>query len=167
MAEEEKVFSSSLKYAGIFKFSDFYNFSHEWISEELGISPEEEKYEEKIKGDEKEITVEWGGGKQLTDYFKEKIKLKFTVRRLQKVIVKKGGAEIETNKGDIKIDMKGILVKDYQGKFEMTGFKKFLRSVYEKYIIPSAVNQFKDKVTSDCDEFLSQAKSYLDLEGKK
>ena len=42
-----------------------------------------------------------------------------------------------------------------------------MRGVYEKWVIPSRIEQFEEKLISDCDEFLSQAKAYLDLEGKR
>ncbi|MEK6847833.1 MAG: hypothetical protein AABX50_01770, partial [Nanoarchaeota archaeon] len=63
--------------------------------------------------------------------------------------------------------IKGILVRDYNGKFETTAFKKFLRSIYEKWVIPSSIDEYQAKIASDSDGFLNQAKAYLDLEGKK
>jgi hypothetical protein len=71
------------------------------------------------------------------------------------------------NEGSVKLSTKGILVRDYKGKFEMSAFNKFLRSIYEKWVIPARIEEFKDKIARDCDEFLNQAKAYLDLEGKR
>ena len=34
-------------------------------------------------------------------------------------------------------------------------------------VISERIEQMQGKVAGDCDEFLSQAKAYLDLEGKK
>jgi len=42
-----------------------------------------------------------------------------------------------------------------------------MRGIYEKWIIPSRINEFESKIIGDCDEFLSQAKGFLDIEGKK
>jgi hypothetical protein len=168
MAEKETVFSSTIKYAGVFSFKDFYKFCYEWITEETGVDAlKETKYEEKLKGDEKEITVEWEGEKELTDYFRFDIKVRFDIVGLKSVEVTQGGKKIKTNTGSIKLNAKGILVRDYKGKFEMSAFNKFLRSTYEKWVITSRIEEFKGKIAGDCDEFLSQAKAYLDLEGKK
>lgn len=167
MAEEEQVFSSKVKYDGIFTFKDFYKFCHDWLTEETNLSDfAEDKYGEKLSGDTKAIDVEWVGERKLSDYFKEKIKVKFQIRNMSQVKIKREGVEIDSNKGSNEVQVKGILVKDYQGKFEMTGFRKFLRATYEKYIIPSTVKALKAKVASDCEEFLEQAKAFLDLEGK-
>ena len=168
MAEKETIFSSTIKYGGIFSFTSFYKFCYEWLVEETGLDPlSEEKYEEKIKGNEKEILVEWAGERTLTDYFRFDAKVKFEVKGLKEVEINKNGAKIKTNEGSVKITIKGILTRDYDGKFELSAFRKFLRSIYEKWVIPSRVEEFEGKVAGECDDFLSQAKAYLDLEGKK
>ncbi len=167
MAEEETIFSSTVKYAGVFSFKDFYKFCYEWIKEEIDMDISETKYEEKIKGDEKEIVVEWEGGKELTDYFRFDAKIKFKIRPLKNVEIVQNGKKIKTNEGDVKLGIKGILVRDYKGKFEMSAFNKFLRSIYEKWVIPARIEEYEGKIAGKCDEFLGQAKSYLDLEGKR
>jgi len=86
---------------------------------------------------------------------------------LQEVEITEAGKKIKTNKGVIELKVKGELVRDYDGKFEKTAFNKFLRSIYEKWVIKSRIDQYEDKLIGDCDEFLAQAKAFLDLEGKK
>ena len=167
MAEKETVFSSTIKYAGIFSFANFYKFCYEWVNEEMSIDSSEVKYEEKLKGDEKEIIVEWEGKRELTDYFRFDIKIEFEIKGLKNIEVMQDGRKIKTNQGSVKLNTKGILVRDYKGKFEMSAFNKFLRSIYEKWVIPARIEEYKDKIAGNCDEFLSQAKSYLDLEGKR
>ncbi len=168
MSEKETIFSSKVKYNGIFSFKDFYKFCYEWLTEETRLDPlAEEKYEEKIKGDTKEIIVEWAGERKLTDYFRFDMEVKFELKNLKEVEISQEGAKIKTNDGSVKISVKGILVRDYQGKFEMSAFNKFLRSIYEKWVIASRIEEYEGKIAGYCDEFLGQAKAYLDLEGKK
>ncbi|VVB83058.1 Uncharacterised protein [uncultured archaeon] len=59
------------------------------------------------------------------------------------------------------------MVRDFKGKFEKTAFQKMWRGIYERMVIPERIEQMQGKIVSDCDEFLSQTKAYLDLEGKK
>ena len=167
MAEKETVFSSKMKYNGIFPFSNFYKFCYEWLTAETGLKISEDKYAEKLIGTSKDIEIEWTGTRKLTDYFKLEAKVKFRILALTNVDIDQNGVKVSTNKGSVEVGIKGIIVKDYEGKFETTGFRKFLRSVYEKWIIPSVVDEFETKIIEDCDEFLGQAKAYLDLEGKK
>jgi hypothetical protein len=167
MTEKDKVFSSKIKYSGIVNFADFYKFCYEWLRDEMGIAVAENKYAEKLSGDSKNIDVEWSGASELSDYFKMEIKVTFKVIGLTNVEISQDGNKIKTNKGAVELGIGGTLLRDYKGKFEKSGFQKVLRGFYEKTVIPARVEQMQGKIISGCDEFLAQAKSYLDLEGKK
>ncbi len=167
MAEKDQIFSSKIKYEGIMSFKDFYKFCYDWLSEETELTVAETKYVERLKGDSKDIDVEWVGVRKVTDYFKFQVKVKFQVLKLKEVETTQGGVKIKTNQGSVEIKVTGTLIRDYEWKFETTAHKKVMRSIYEKWVIPSRIEQFEDKLISDCDEFLSQAKAYLDLEVKK
>ncbi|MEM4326011.1 MAG: hypothetical protein QXU40_01795 [Candidatus Pacearchaeota archaeon] len=168
MAEKDTIFSSKIKYDGFFSFKDFYKFCYDWIKDEMGFDAlSESKYEEKVKGEEKEIKVEWGGKKDMTDYFRFEIKVDIRVSRMREVEIVKEGVKLKMNTGSVELGAKGILVRDYKGKFEGTALKKFLRGIYEKWVIPSRISEYEGKISGGCDEFLAQAKAYLDLEGKR
>ncbi len=167
MPEKDTIFSSKIKYTGIFSFKDFYNFCYDWLTQEFILDVAESKYTEKIIGDSKNIDIEWIGERKVTDYFKFEVKIKFKIIELTEVEIQENGIKIKTNKGRVEVDVRGILVRDYEGKFEHTAGKKFLRSIYEKWVIPSRIIEYENKLVEDCDEFLNQAKAYLDLEGKK
>ena len=167
MVEKETIFSSKIKYSGIFSFKEFYQFAYDWLTEETGLDITENKYSEKIDGATKNIEVEWSGDRVLTDYFRFDGKIKMKGEGIKEVELNQGGIKVKTNQGSIEIEIKGTLVRDYDGKFETTAFKKFLRSIYEKWVIPARIEEYESKVSGYCDDFLNQAKAYLDLEGKK
>jgi len=165
--EEETIYSSRIKYNGIFSFKDFYKFCYDWLTQEYGWEVIEEKYIEKLAGTTKDIDVEWAFKKKVTDYFKFKGVVKFKVLAMENIEVVQSGVKIKTNQGSVEIQIKGILQRDYEGKFDRTAYRKFLRAVYEKWVIPSRIDEFEGRITSKCDEFLGQGKAYLDLEGRK
>ncbi len=167
MVERDKIFSSKIKYNGVVNFGEFYKFCYEWLRDETGLLLSEEKYGEKISGDAKNIDIEWTGYRNLTDYFRFEAKIVFKILGLTNVEVTVGTNKVKTNKGSVEVSIKGNLARDYNGKFESTAFKKVLRGFYEKFIIAARVEQFQDKLIGDCDEFLGQAKAYLDLVGKR
>ena len=76
MPEKESVFSSKMKYAGIFSFRDFYKFAYDWLKEEASLKVIEDVYEEKIKGVEKEVLIKWTGAKKVTDFFKFQVEVR-------------------------------------------------------------------------------------------
>ena len=167
MPEKEQIFKGSIKYVGVFSFKDFYKFCYDWLTEETGLDVVEDKYAEKLAGDSKEIDVVWIGTKKITDYFKFYAKVKFEIRNLKEVEVVRGSNKIKMNNGSVKIVATGTLIRDYEGKFERGPTRKFLRSVYEKWVIPSRVEQMEDKIIEALNKFLEQGKAYLDLEGRK
>jgi len=146
---------------------DFYLFCYEWLTEETRLDLAEEKYEEEIKGDIKEITIEWVGTRKITDYFKYEIKAKYEINALKEVEIIRDGNKVKTNTGSVKISLKGTLIRDYDGKFETSGFQKFMRSIYEKWVIPARIEEYEEKLIGECDEFLNQVKAWMDLEGRK
>ena len=167
MPEKDVIFSSSMKYKGPFDFKDFYKFCYDWLVEETELLLAESKYNEKIVGEGKDIDIEWNGYRKLTDYFKFDVKVKFKIIQLKKVEINQNGKKIQIDHGEIRTTIKGTLTRDWKGKFETSAFRKFIRSIYEKYIIESRIDQFEEKIIVDSDEFLNQAKAYLDLEGKR
>ena len=167
MAEKEQIFSSKMRSVGFFDFPGFYKFCYVWLNEEKGFDLAETVYKEKIKGDAKELEIEWRGSSKITDYFKFEVKIEFRILGLTDVELVRDGQKIKTNKGDAEVKMKGVLVRDYDGKFEKNSTQKFLRSIYEKWIIPARIEEYEEKLIMTCDEFLSQAKAFLDLSGKR
>lgn len=167
MPEEETVFSSKVKYSGVFSFKEFYQFCYDWLSEETGLTVAENTYSEKIQGTAKNIDVEWTATKKVTDYFKFKVKVKMKINGLSEVEAIQEGVKIKTNKGSVDLSAKGSLIRDYDGKFEKTATQKFMRAIYEKWVIAARIDEYEGKLAGACDTFLGQAKAFLDLEGKK
>jgi len=169
MAEKDTLVKSNISYKGIFSFPQFYQFCYDWITQETELSPfAEKKYSEKIAGGgKKTIEIKWEGFRKVTDYFKYQIKVKFEITEFTDVEVEKGGAKIKMNQGKVKVIVEGVLIRDYDGKFEKSAFRKFLRSIYEKWIIRSRIDQYEDKLSDDCAKFLNQAKAWLVLESTK
>lgn len=167
MVEKDKLFSSKIKFKGIFIFEDFYRFCYDWLMDETAILLSEDKYSEKIQQDGKLIEIIWTGYRNVTDYFRFEVRVEFRIIGMTDVEVTEGGKKLKMNKGTIEMKIQGILARDYKGKFEKNAAQKFLRGTYEKWVIPARVEQFEERIIKDCDEFLSQAKAYLDLEGKR
>ncbi len=168
VGEKEELFSSSIKHTGIFNFKEFYQFCFDWVTEQTGIGNlAETEYSEKVNGEAKDIDIVWKGSRKLTDYFKFEFEAKFKILGLKKAEIVRDGVKIKTNEGQVKLTAKGFLARDWQGQFEKNGMQKFFRSLYEKYIIQARVDQFEDVVIGKCDEFLSESKAFLDLEGRK
>ena len=62
MTEKDIVYSSVIKYKGVFLFSDFYDFCYDWIISEIDPNVFNEKnYVEKINGRLSAVIVQSSG----------------------------------------------------------------------------------------------------------
>jgi hypothetical protein len=168
MPEIETVFESKVKSMGIFSFKDLYKFCYDWLVQEDLFAVEELEYGERIVGNAKEVRIKWRGRRKITDYFMFETEVKFEIFNMSDVEVQDAsGAKMKKNKGDIGIKIKGNLIRDYDGKWEKGALQKFLRGLYERYVIPARVIEFKERLYDEMNTFSEQVKAFLALEGKK
>ena len=165
--EKDEIYSSKMKYKGLFNLKEYYNFCYQWLSEETGLDVEEIEYSEKLKGNTKDIDIKWKGTKKVSDYFEFEIKVEFKILAMSEIEINKNGMKEKTNNGEISTKVKATLIKDYDGKFESTPKMKFIRGIYEKWVISQRIIDFEDKLATNAVDFLEQAKAFLDLEGQK
>jgi hypothetical protein len=167
MAEEQIIFAGKLKHSGLFDFKELYKFAFNFLKENKEYLMMEKTYSEKVTGETKEIEIKWEGFRKISDYFKLIIKPEWRIVAFTTVEVEKDGKKVKMNKGDLEIAVKGILVRDWDNKWETGAFVKFLRSIYDKYIIKNRINELEDKIFGDSDEFLAQVKAFLVVESKR
>jgi len=84
MAKDVK-FQTSVKYVGIFNFREFYEFCFKWLKEEMGMTVIEKEYEEKVKGNEKELKIVWLAISKPAEYFNFNVDGEFETSAKMKV----------------------------------------------------------------------------------
>lgn len=166
MAETDKIYEGKVAHNGVFDFGGLYSFLYEWLTEENGYGVVEKKYSEKLKGDSKDIDIEWEGYRKVNDYFRLKIKVVWRIIGLKNVEVEENGRKKKMNQGGVEVKMSGFLEKDYENKWDENPMTKFFRGIYDKFIIKNRIEQYEDKITGDVDGTLAQVKSFLSLEAK-
>lgn len=166
MAEKDSVFSTKVKYTGIWDFKQIYRFLYDWFSDH-GYKIIEKGYTEKIKADGKEIEVKWEATRKISDYFKFLIKVDWLILGMTETEVQKEGVKMKINKGYIELKIAAVLIKDYEHRWESSAFLKFLRGIYDRYIIKGRIESYEDKLLAEVDELVAQSKSFLAIEGKQ
>jgi len=166
MVEKDKVTEEKIKHVGIFDFKEAYNFVYNWlIANEYFV--EERIYTEKIKPEGKEIEIEWLAYRKISDYFRFVLKFRWFIIGLTDVETVREGIKIKSNKGAFELKVDAILEKDYESRWEATAFSKFLRGLYDKYIIKSRIQLYEDKIADEMSELVAQVKAFLALESRK
>lgn len=166
MAEKEQILKEKVEFTGIFDFAAFYGFAHSWFKE-LGYGVIEEKYSEKAKGDSRDITVEWKASKDISDYFRYEYKLKFEIEGLGDVEVEIDGERKKSNKGKATVEITGTLVMDKDAKWETSPFNRFMRDIYNKYIIPARVDAMREEVANKARQLKEDLKMFLSLTARR
>lgn len=163
--ESSSVFKQVLKHKGFFSYSDLYAFCYQWLKDE-GYSVKENSYTEKVSG-AKEILIEWTAEKAVTDYFQNVISLKWHILGMTDAEVERGGKKEKTNKGDLKMTFSAEMQRDYESRWEGKVFNKFLRGIYDKYIIRTTKEEYEGRLKDKAESFVEDTKSFLMLEGKR
>ncbi|MEM4625463.1 MAG: hypothetical protein QXJ28_01720 [Candidatus Pacearchaeota archaeon] len=166
MAEKDKVSEQKVKWSGLFNFKELYQFVYRWLSEE-GYWTEEKKYVEEITGDSKKIEISWESTKKVSDYFKFEHKLAWRIVGMKSVEVERDGKKEKMNTGSFEIKITSTLVKDWESTWEKNPMMKFLRGVYDKFIIEGRIRAYEEKVFKDGNDLAEEIKAFLTIEGRK
>ena len=166
MSEISPVYEGKIVHSGVFDFKELYKFVYEWFNYYM-YAVIEKKYSEKIKGEGKDVDVEWLCLRKISDYFRFRIKVTFRVIGMASVEVMREGEKVKKDKAEMEIKIASFLERDYEHKWEVNPVTKFLRGIYDKYIIKTRVDAYEGSLASEVDEVLAQLKSYLAMEGKR
>lgn len=167
MADKDRIIKEKVEHSGLFDFKGFYEYAHSWLAEEEDYGVVEEKYSEKVSGNARDIKIEWEATKQLSDYFKIEISIEFDVKDLTEVEVEIDGRKKKMNKGKVSVEIIGALIKDPESKWDSSPTARFMRDVYNKYIIPKRVETMEDRITKDVKDFKEELKAFLELTGRR
>jgi len=162
MGQKSKVLKQVIKQKGTWNYRDIYNFCFDWLKDN-GYGTSENEYTEKISATGKEIQLDWEAKKEVSDYFRNIISVKWHIIGMTDVEAEKEGKKISTNKGELKITITAEMEKDYEKRWEDKPSWKFMRGVYDKYIIRTTIDEYESRLKDETLEFISQIKSFLQL----
>ena len=166
MAEKEYLIKEKFDHSGIFDFKGFYSYAYSWFQDE-GYGVIEDKYSEKVSGNSRDIKVDWSTSRKLSDYFQIEMRIKFEVSGLTDVEVEIDNQRKQMNKGKISVEVKALLNKDPESKWDANPVTRFLRDLYDKYVIPKRVYDMRNTVIEDVTSFKEELKAYLEVMGRR
>jgi len=156
MAQKKLVYKETFKHTGFWKYSEVYDMMFYWFRDE-GYKLKEDLYNEKILSGGKEVIAKWRAEKKISDYFKFQIQADWHILGMTDAEVEIDGKKKKTNKGEVEIVFKGNIIKDYEKRWEDNPFWKFLRSIYEQYVIRASVDEHEDDLEDDVKEVTEDA----------
>ncbi len=167
MADKEQIIKEKFDYSGLFDFNGFYSYAHNFLKEDKGYGVVEEKYSEKVNGNNRDITFEWTCTKKMGDYFNFEIKMKIEAGGMSDVEVDIDGQKKKMNKGKISGELKANFIKDPSSKWDTSPLNRFLKDIYNKWVIPNRVEDTKSILENDVKGIKEEFKAYLELTGRR
>ena len=144
MPEKEVIVKGiELRWTGVADASELYETLKDWLNM-MGFGDEKKNfietlYKEQIQGDAKRIDIEWSSEKEIDPYVNFMINVKFQMVGIKDAEIKQGDRTIHTNKGDFRVWLDGILVKDPKDKWG-----PLMKGIYERFIIRSRLDNYRE-----------------------
>ncbi len=113
---------------------------------------------EKDIGSGDQIESDWFAKKDVTGYFQYSLELSLIIKDLRKVILENGE---EIYWARILIIINGTLKRDYNEQYGGKWINKFLRELYERYIIMDSIKQNIGKIIVECNDLKSTLQESL------
>jgi hypothetical protein len=165
MAEIESIFKETIKHKSFFNYTELYTFCYNWFKNEDYLLSEEE-YLEKFTG-VKEVQIKWKARKKISDYYRYIFDVKWHILVMTDEVVEENGKKIKTNKGDLKIVFEASLEKDWENSWDKHPFWKFMRGVYDRYIIRTTTDKYETELIDKAQTLVEEVKAFLNQEGKR
>jgi hypothetical protein len=160
MAQKNVIYSGKVAQVGYWNYGDVYAMLYGWLKDN-GYNVTENVYKEKLSGAGKEVIIDWDANKKVTDYFKFTMNLNWHILMMKDAEVEIDGKKVKTNKGELEIGFKGFIVKDYEGRWEDNPFHKFLRGIYDGYVIRKTIDEYEGDIQEETKAIISDLKAFL------
>ncbi len=142
----------------VFNMSELYRFIKNWFIQHRYFFFEKE-YLEFLKEGGKSASIKWTANRKMDDYTKFHIEVRIRFKDLKTVKTNKG----MLNKGEVSFKFEAYLEKDYENNWEANFFTKFLRGVYDKFIIRGKLERYSAELLDEMYDVYNEVKAYLNI----
>ena len=140
-----------------------YNFLRRWINK-MGYDFYEKEHIEDMKPEDiRNLNVKMESEKKVDDYTKFHIELRMKGNGLKAVMRDK---ELCAS-GTVSISFDVFLENDYEGKGDKPFYRKFFRTVYDKYVVTERYEKNVSELKDEANDLINKTKAFLKLEDFK
>lgn len=163
MGNVDIIKDSQILLNALFDIKEVYKYLYDWLNY-YGYDVTETHYKEKVKPEGKELEIRWEADRDIDEYSRFTIKVKWLILGMVDVEVQQaGGEKIKMQKGELNMYISAKITTDRQKKWEASAFLKFLKSFYESYLYHDTLDELKVRLWKEGWEFINEAKAYLSL----
>jgi len=155
---------TKLKTKATFEFDILYAKMKYWF-EFKGYGDEsknfkEEFYIERNTANGKSYEIKWKGEKTVSDYFSNIIEIEFAIVGLKDIEVTENNKKLKMHQASVEMKFSSSLVRNRQGKWSKDSI---IKSIYEKFIIPTRIEQYKIMLYEETYNLINEVKVMLNI----
>lgn len=149
----------SIGFSGVFCLDEFYKFAKKWFAKYKYDFAEMSYREIQRSKGSKDIHIKWYAEKKYNDYIKYIIETDIVMRDITDIKAKKKG----TCECNMKVEVSGYMLKDYEEKWAASPIGKFLRECYDKFAGKSQIDVCSSELNGDAKKFTNELRAYLNM----
>jgi len=143
----------------VFNMHDLYKHIRSWVDEHSYITFEKNYQDWTLKDGSKKASVKLATWKKVDDYTKYHLEIGIKFKDLTEVETKNG----IMNKGTVIVKIESFLEKDYEDRWENSFMTRFIRSLYDYFILGDKVDTFKKELLDDSYDIYNEVKAFLGI----
>ena len=152
----------AINYEGLFSAKEYFKFLDTFFQEKL-YNKREPVSMEKVEAAGKYVEQEIEPYKKMSDYAKFVIRINTKMFNVKEVEVEKDGHKIKLNQGRVAILIDGLIQTDYENRWSNAPFYIFMRTIYDKFIYKSYIDQFEVQLDQEVNQLHTQLKAFFNL----
>ncbi len=147
-----------VSFTGLFDSERLYQQLYAWFKKH-GFTWKEVDYKDVKEGGTRKVMIKWQADKPANDYILYRIETDLVLSGLADVLVGKK----KKSQGTVSLKFVAYLVADYEDEWKKGALLKFLREVYDKFVMGSRHAQFKNDLKEEVRNLVDEIKTYLQL----
>ncbi len=148
-----------INYSGAIDFKDFLRMFKGFFKK-YDYDVDEKVYDTKTDNEGlKSTTIKWACDKKVDDYNKVVIKPSISLSNYKEGFV--DGSKVAD--GNLKINIKVEIERDYDEKWKKSPVKNFFRSIYERYVSEEKQDKVTKEAKSIFENLKKELKQYLNI----
>lgn len=152
-----------IRQKAVFDLKELYKIMHNWLKFYGYIEFNELDYLEKDEENGKHIEIRWLALKKADDYVKFAIEIQFRIANLKDITIEKDNKKVKSSKGEISLNFKAYLLKDYEDVWEKRPGVRFMREAYDKFVIKGKLERYEKDLADETHKLMSEVKSFLNM----
>ncbi|MEK6904194.1 MAG: hypothetical protein AABW87_01225 [Nanoarchaeota archaeon] len=165
MAVKDIIYEAlKVKTVTVLDFEDFYKKLWRWFNYNNYGLTETEYRDIDVAGGGKQLEIRWEASKEVDSYASYVITADFLILNMKDVEIERNGIKTKLNKATYELRLTAYVEKDPGNKFSGP-FMSRVRHIYDKYIIRTRMEDYREKLREEADAFIGEVKSFFGLHG--